>query len=54
VGMTVKRSPLLVMPPTLTTRFPVVAAVGTVVAMLVSLQLVMMAVAPLNVTVLVP
>jgi len=50
----VKLTPLLATPPTLTTTFPVVAPVGTVVAMLVVLQLVTAAAVPLNVTVLVP
>jgi hypothetical protein len=51
---TVKRLPLLATPPTVTTTFPVVVPVGTVVAMLVALQLVTVAVVPLNLTVLVP
>jgi hypothetical protein len=39
-GVTVKLTPLLAKPPTLTTTFPGVAPVGTLVTMLVSLQLV--------------
>lgn len=52
--VTVKFTPLLATPPTVTTTFPVVAPVGTVVAMLVALQLVAVAGVPLKVTVLVP
>ncbi len=51
---TVKLTPLLATPPTVTTTFPVVAPLGTDVAMLVALQLVTVAAVPLNVTVLVP
>jgi hypothetical protein len=47
-------SPLLAVPETVTTTLPVVAAEGTVVAMLVELQLVAVAVVPLNLTVLLP
>ncbi|MGA8296612.1 MAG: hypothetical protein WB770_06185, partial [Acidimicrobiales bacterium] len=54
VGATVKLTPLLATPPTVTTTFPVVAPAGTDVARLVALQLVTVAVVPLNVTVLVP
>ena len=54
IGGTVKFTPLLATPPTLTTTFPVVAPLGTVAAMLVAFQLVTLAVVPLNVTVLVP
>src|ERR1700731_4648452 len=54
VGDTVKLTPLLGTPPTVTTTFPVVAPAGTEVARLVALQLVTVAVVPLNVTVLVP
>jgi len=54
VGSTVKLAPLLALPETVTTTFPVVAPVGTVVTMLVALQLVAVATFPLNVTVLVP
>jgi hypothetical protein len=46
--------PLLANPATVTTTGPVVAAAGTVAKMLVVLQLVAVAVAPLNVTVLLP
>jgi hypothetical protein len=53
-GTTVKLFPLLATPETVTTTFPVVAAAGTVTAMLVALQVVAVAVVPLNVTVLVP
>jgi len=51
---TVKLTPLLAAPPTVTTTLPVVAPVGTGTAMLVTLQLVGVAVMPLNFTVLVP
>jgi hypothetical protein len=54
VGVTVKLTPLLAAPPTVTTTFPLVAAGGTVATMLVALQLVVVAVVPLNVTVLLP
>jgi hypothetical protein len=50
----VKLTPLLTTPPTVTTTFPVVAPKGTGTVMLVALQLVGVAVVPLNVTVLVP
>ena len=53
-GATVKLTPLLASPPTVTTTFPVVAALGTGTTMLVALQLVGTAVVPLKVTVLVP
>lgn len=55
-GITVKLTPLLATPPTVTTTFPVVAPVGTDTTMLVALQQVPHGVAdvPLNVTVLVP
>ena len=52
--VTVKFTPLLATPPTVTTTLPVVAPAGTVVTMLVALQLVTAAVIPLNFTVLVP
>src|SRR5258708_33452183 len=45
---TVKFTPLLAMPPTVTTTFPVVAPVGTGTTMLVALQLVGVATVPLN------
>lgn len=54
VGSTLNATELLVAPPTVTKTFPVVAPVGTEVTMLVVLQLVGVAVVPLNVTVLVP
>jgi len=55
VGATVKLTPLLAIPPTVTTTFPVVAPGGTRATMLVALQLVRKgANAPLKVTVLVP
>ena len=54
VGSTVKVAPLLATPLTVTTRLPVVALAGTGSTMLVALQLVGVAVVPLNVTVLVP
>jgi hypothetical protein len=53
-GSTVKDIPLLATPPTVTTTFPVVAPVGTEATMDVELQLVAVAVVPLNFTVLVP
>ncbi len=46
--------PLLATPPTVTTTFPVVAPAGTSTTTLVALQLVGVAVIPLNFTVLVP
>jgi len=52
--LTVNDTPLLVTPPTVTTTLPVVAPVGTGATMLVALQLVGVAVVPLNVTVLGP
>jgi len=52
--VTVKLTPLLATPPTVTTTFPVVAPAGTGATMLVALQLVGVAAVPLNVTVLVP
>lgn len=51
---TVNNTPLLAIPPTVTTTFPVVAPVGAVVTMLVVLQLVGVASTPLNATVLAP
>src|SRR5204863_332392 len=54
VGSTVKVTPLLATPPTVTTTLPVVAPAGTGTTMLVADQLVGVAVVPLNVTVLVP
>jgi uncharacterized protein YraI len=51
---TVKLAPLLATPPTVTTTLPVVAPVGTLVTMLVSLQLAGVAATPLNVRVLPP
>ncbi len=51
-GVTVKSTPLLAIPPTVTTTLPVVAPAGTGTEMLVALQLVGIAVVPLNVTVL--
>src|ERR1700674_4533109 len=52
--VTVKLTPVLATPPTVTTTFPVVAPLGTGTTMLVELQLVVVATVPLNVTVLVP
>src|SRR5437879_2624757 len=52
--VTVKLTPLLATPPTLTTTLPVVAPLGTAAVMLVALQLVGVAAIPLNVTALVP
>jgi hypothetical protein len=51
--VTVKRTPLLATPPTVTTTLPEVAFVGTWAVMLVALQFVVVAVVPPNVTVLV-
>ena len=53
-GVTVKLTPLLATPPTVTTTFPVVAPVGTDVTRLEALQLVTVAAVPLKVTVLLP
>jgi hypothetical protein len=53
-GVTVKLTPLLATPPTVTTTFPVVAPVGTGTTILVALQLVGVAVVPLKLTVLPP
>jgi hypothetical protein len=53
-GVTEKVTPLLAVPPTVTTTFPVVAALGTGTMMLVALQLVGVAAVPLNATVLDP
>jgi len=52
--VTVKPTPLLATPPTVTTTFPVVVPTGTGATMLVALQLVGVAVVPLNLTALVP
>lgn len=52
--VTVKRSPLLATPATVTTTFPAPAVPGTVAVITVALQLVTAAVTPLNITVLVP
>src|ERR1700681_2131652 len=52
--VTVKVMPLLATPPTVTTTGPVVAAAGTGTTMLAAPQVVGAAVAPVNVTVLVP
>jgi hypothetical protein len=51
VGMTVKDTPLLASPLTVTTTFPVVPPAGTGTTMLVAFQLVGVAGVPLNVTV---
>ncbi len=53
-GTTVKLTPLVATPLTVTTTLPVVAPVGTGTTMLVSFQLVGVAAFPLNFTVLVP
>src|SRR6267142_5226719 len=50
--VTVKVTPLLARPPTVTTTLPVVAPAGTGATMLVAFQLVGVAVVPLKVTVL--
>src|SRR5436190_11215174 len=52
--VTVKETPLLPSPPTVTTTFPVVAPVGTGTVRLAALQLVGVANVPLNATGLVP
>jgi hypothetical protein len=52
--VTVKLTPLLATPPTVTTTLPVVAPAGTVATMLVALQLVGAPAVPLKLTVLVP
>lgn len=54
VGKTVKLTPLLSTPLAWTTTLPVVAPVGTGALILVALQLVGVAVVPLNLTVLLP
>jgi hypothetical protein len=54
VWATVKLSPLLAWPPTVTTTLPFTAPAGTDATMLVPLQLVAAACTPPNVTVLVP
>jgi hypothetical protein len=51
IKVTVKLTPLLATPPTVTTTFPVVAPDGTVVTIVVEFQLLVVAVVPLNVTV---
>ena len=53
-GCTVKFTPLLATPPTVTTTFPVAAPPGTGATMLVAFQLVGVADTPLNLTVLLP
>jgi hypothetical protein len=53
-GVTVKFTPLLASPPTVTATLPVVAVNGTETPILVALQLLGLAAVPLNVTVLVP
>ncbi len=54
VGTTVKLFPLLSTPLACTTTFPVLAPEGTVAAMLLAPQLVIVAIVPLNLTVLLP
>ena len=54
VGTTVKLTPLLALPPTVTTTLPVVAPLGTGATIDVKLQLVGVVVVPLNLTVLLP
>lgn len=53
-GSTVKLRPPLATPPTVTTTLPVEAVAGTVATMVVAFQEVVVAVTPLNLTVLVP
>ena len=52
--VTVKVTPLLATPFTVTTTFPVVAPLGTATVMLVALQIVGVPATPLKVAVLVP
>ena len=52
--VTVKLTPLLATPPTVTTTLPLVAGYGTVVVMLVGLQLVTVAAVPWKVTLALP
>jgi hypothetical protein len=54
VARTVKATSLLVIPPTVTDKLPVVAPDGTGATMAVELQLVGVAAVPLNITVLLP
>jgi hypothetical protein len=54
VDDTVKFTPLLATPPTVTTTLPEVAPAGTDVAMLVAVQFVTVVAVPLKLTVLVP
>jgi hypothetical protein len=54
LGVTVKVTPLLATPPTVTTTLPVLPPLGTATARLVLLQLVGVAAAPLKLTVLAP
>src|ERR1035437_29792 len=54
VTVTVKDTPLLARPPTVTTTLPLVAPAGTGTTMLVADQVVGVVVMPLKVTVLVP
>ena len=54
MGVTVKLTPLLACPSTVTTTGPVVLPAGTGTEILVALQLVGVAAVPLKVTVLVP
>jgi len=54
LGITENDKPLLGTPPSVTTTFPVVALLGTKTVMPVLLQLVGVAIAPLNVTVVEP
>jgi hypothetical protein len=53
-AVSVKRTPLLATLPTVTKTFPVVAPLGTGANMLAALQLVGIAITPLNITELVP
>ena len=53
-GVTVKVTPLLATPPTVTTTDPLVAPAGTVTTMLAADQLEGVALVPLNFTVLAP
>lgn len=54
VGNTVKVTPLLATPPTVTTKGPVLAPAGTGTVIVVAVQVLGIAVVPLNFTVLVP
>lgn len=54
LGIVVKLTPLLTLPATVTTTFPVIASFGTGATIVVVFQLVGVVAVPLKVTVLVP